>query len=129
MRPKTNVFSRCLLWLPLFLATALNAAGCIKPGPPLEMGSPNTLDMAQDHWKIAAFYTQEAAAFRQRAEELNNQAASYEKIFGVDSDWVVGAKTLAQFYENSARDRERQAAMHLDLAAKRSPGPKISETH
>lgn len=126
MKSMTNVSFRCLLWLPLILGTTLSAGGCIKPGPPLEMGFPNTQEVAQDHWKIAALYTQQAVAFRQRAEELNNQAASYEKIFGADSDWVAGAKTLAQFYENSARDREREAALHLDLAARQSSGTETS---
>jgi hypothetical protein len=82
------------------------------------MGS---LDPAQDHWKIASLYTQEANALRQRAEELNNQVATYEQIFGSDSEWITGSRILAQYYDNLAREREHQAALHLELANKRWP--------
>ena len=106
--------------IPSFLClwALLGLGGCIRPALPLAMGS---LDPAQDHWKIAALYLQEAVALRQRAEEQNNRTATYEVIFGPDSEWSTGSRILAQSYENWARDRERQATLHLELANKRSP--------
>ena len=57
---------------------------------------------------------------RELAEEQANRAALYERIFGPDSDWVSGARLLNQFYETSAREQERQAHWHLELARQRA---------
>ena len=53
------------------------------------------------------------------AEEQVNRAFVYERVFGADSDWVTSARLLAQFYENSAREQERQANWHLEMAGQR----------
>ncbi len=75
-----------------------------------------TLNPAQDHWRIATAYAQEATAMRQRAEELSKRASHYERLFGADSEWVTGTKLLAQFYEDAAREQQRLAEVHVGLA-------------
>src|SRR5919201_734289 len=55
-------------------------------------------------------YQREAALYREKSAALLERAALYERIFGPQSDWVTGTRMLAAFYEDEARDRERQAA-------------------
>jgi hypothetical protein len=115
------------MWLLLGLELLISSAGCARSSIPLDMAA---LDRSQDHWRIAALYSQEAIAFHQRAEELSKEAVSYEQIFGADSEWVSGAKLLAQFYENAAKDREHQADLHLELANPKSAlGSGVSRLH
>lgn len=75
----------------------------------------------QDHWAIASYYSREAAVSRQQAEEMASRVATYERLFGPDSDWVAGTKLLVQFYEEEAREKERLADMHLELGRGQSP--------
>jgi hypothetical protein len=97
----------------------LMVAGCSRYSAPLEL---TTMDPSQDQWKIAAYYSQEADKLRQKAEELSARAAVYERLFGPESDWVTGTRLLAQSYEEAARDHERLAEQHLELAGgRRSP--------
>lgn len=103
---------------PWFLLWALISYGCGGPKAPLDL---TTLDPWQDQWSIAAHYSREAASMRQKAEELSNRAALYERLFGPDSEWVTGTRLLSQFYEEVAREHERQAGMHMGLAAGRQP--------
>ena len=104
----------------VFMAT-LTSAACHR-GPILPLASTDTAsrDPTQDHVKMASFYVREAVRSRELAEEQANRAALYERIFGPDSDWVSGARLLNQFYENSAREQERQAHWHLELARQRA---------
>lgn len=92
------------------------SVGCGAPGPPLEL---TTLDPSQDQWAIASYYSQEATRLRQKAEELTMQAAVYEQVFGPESEWATGTRLLARFYEDAARERERQADLHLGVARRR----------
>ena len=55
-------------------------------------------------------YQREAQLYRDKSAALIERAALYERIFGPQSDWVTGTRMLAAFYEDEARDRERQAA-------------------
>ncbi len=114
---------RCGSALSLLLAGLIVLAGCSGPRAPLALTS---LDPSQDHWKIAAQYSQEASGLRQKAGELRERARVYEQLFGSDSEWVRGARLLAQFYEETARDRERQAGIHVGLAGGRSSMPLTS---
>jgi hypothetical protein len=77
-------------------------------------------DPGQDHWAIASYYTRQAVTSRQQAEELSNQALVYERLFGRESDWVVGIRLLVQFYEEAAREQDRLADLHLELGRSRS---------
>jgi hypothetical protein len=87
-------------------------SGCSGPSAPLDM---TALNPGQDHRKIAIYYRHEAAVSRQRAEELTERAAIYERLFGRESDWVSGTRLLVQFYEEAAREEERLASRHLEL--------------
>ncbi|HZS10645.1 MAG TPA: hypothetical protein VFA38_00250 [Nitrospirales bacterium] len=55
-------------------------------------------------------YQREAQLYRDKSVALIERAALYERIFGPQSDWVIGTRMLAAFYEDEARDRERLAA-------------------
>jgi hypothetical protein len=79
---------------------------------PLDM---TAIDPDQDQKKIAAYYRQEAVAARQQAEELTHRAVVYERLFGPESEWVSGARLLAQYYEETAREAEQLARRHLKL--------------
>ncbi len=99
------------------LLTAACSGGL--PAPP-EAGS---LDSHQDHLTLASMHSREALRFRQKAEEQANRIVVYERLFGRDSDWVSGAHLLAEYYEEAAREQDRQATLHLELARRRSAEP------
>lgn len=109
----------------LALATAA-AYGCATPRAELDL---TTSDPAQDHRKIADYHRHEAARLRQTAEELFNRIAVYERLFGTTSDWVTGTRLLAQSYEEAAKDHERKASDHLELAKERQPAPLARTQH
>lgn len=103
-----------------FVACLWSAAchrGPILPLAPLDTAS---RDPTQDHVKMASIYVRQAMRSRELAEEQSNRAVVYERVFGANSDWVSSARLLAQFYENSARDQERQANWHLEMAGQRA---------
>ena len=103
-----------------FIACLSSAAchrGPILPLAPLDTAS---RDPTQDHVKMASIYMRQAMRSHELAEEQSNRAVVYERVFGADSDWVSSARLLAQFYENSARDQERQANWHLEMAGQRT---------
>lgn len=111
---------RVLTAILLSLSLSLTAChrGPIIPLAPLHRGMD---DQSPDHLKLASNYAREAKRSRQMAQEQADRAAAYEKLFGPDSDWVTGAKLLRQFYEESARELDREANLHLELAGKSSP--------
>lgn len=76
----------------------------------------NSSDPAQDQRKITHFYSQQAAKLRRSSEELSERALVYERLFGPESDWVTGARLLAQSYEEAAKEAERRAGKHQRLA-------------
>jgi hypothetical protein len=86
---------------------------CVGVGPPLDLSS---LDPSQDQWRIAEYYSREAARHRQKSQELYARILIYERLFGAESEWVVGTRLLAQSYEDAAIEHERSAYMHLELA-------------
>ena len=79
----------------------------------------HSFDPNQDHLRIASYYTRQAMTSRQRAEEQASLVLVYERLFGHDSEWVSGAQLLTQFYEEAAREQDRQASRHLELAGRR----------
>lgn len=103
--------------LVLLLGFFLQAGCSGGPVAPLDM---TTLDPGDDHEKIASYYRHEAVTSRQQAEEMVNQAAMYEQIFGRESDWVSGTRLLVQFYEKVAREQDQHAELHLKLGRNRS---------
>jgi hypothetical protein len=56
-----------------------------------------------------------------KAEDLSEQAAAYERLFGRDSDWVTGARLLAEYYEEEAKEKHRLAARYLGTAVGPAP--------
>lgn len=107
-----------MLLIGLLLGTACHR-GPIVPLVSLHTASH---DPSQDHLKIASYYAREAARSREKAEELANRVVVYERLFGRESDWVAGTQLLAQFYEEAAREQDRQTNLHRELADKRSSG-------
>jgi hypothetical protein len=87
--------------------------GCFASPAPLEVNSAAT---TQDHHVIADYYRREAHIMKLRAEEQRQRIAVYERLFGADSEWVSGARLLAQFYGQAAADYEQKAEAHQALA-------------
>jgi hypothetical protein len=87
--------------------------GCARPGTPLDLTS---LDSSQDQQKIATYHRREAVLFRLKAEEAAERLVVYERLFGPESEWVAGVRLLVQFYEDAAKEQERQADWHLGIA-------------
>lgn len=75
----------------------------------------SSYDLAQDQRKIAEYYAQEAARLREKSEAMLMRAVIYEQLFGRNSDWVAGARLLAQSYEEEAREHERMASKHVGV--------------
>ena len=105
----------------ILLLGFLLISGCTRES--VSVLDPASRDPGQDHWKIASYYSREAAVSRQQVEVLTERAAVYERLFGRESDWVSGTRLLVQFYEEAAREQERLADLHLELGRGRSPGP------
>ncbi|MGH7184261.1 MAG: hypothetical protein ACREJN_20125 [Nitrospiraceae bacterium] len=90
-------------------------------------GSRNVQDLTSHdsghhhHWAIVSYYSREAAMSRQQTEEMTSRVATYERLFGPDSDWVAGTRFLVEFYEEAAREQECLADLHLELGRGRSP--------
>jgi hypothetical protein len=105
----------------LAFITCLALAACHR-GPVLPPASVGTVSPypTQDHLKMASIYVRQAMRSRELAEEHTNRAFVYERVFGANSDWVSSARLLAQFYENSAQEQERQANWHLEMAGQRT---------
>lgn len=97
----------------LILLWSLTLWSCVGVGPPLDLSS---MDPSQDQWRIAEYYSREAARHRQKAQELYARTLIYERLFGANSEWVSGTRLLAQSYEDAAIEHERSAHMHLELA-------------
>lgn len=105
----------------LALLMALGSAvtsGCTSPRGELDL---TAYDQTQDQWKIANYYSQEAARLRQKSEEMSARIVVYERLFSPTSDWVTGTRLLAQSYEEAAKEHERMASKHLGFVSGRLP--------
>ncbi|WP_447986776.1 hypothetical protein [Nitrospira sp. Nam74] len=111
--------STCLPWVVLLSSLALYS--CVGFGPPLDL---STMDPSEDQWRIAEYYSREAAGYRQKAEELHGRMLIYASLFGAESEWVNGTRLLAQSYEDAAFEHERLAEQHMKLAEGR-PAPRF----
>ena len=103
----------------ILLLGVLLMSGCTRA--PTIILDPTSYDPGQDHWAIASYYSRQAAMSRQQAEEMTDRAVIYERLFGRESDWVTGTRLLEQFYEETAREQDRLADLHLELGRGRSP--------
>ena len=93
-----------------YAAILLLVGACASSQPP-DRGQQES---AAVHDVTALDYEHEAAMYRDKAAALLERAAIYERIFGAQSDWVTGTRMLAAFYEEEARDRERQAGRNKE---------------
>ncbi len=101
---------RSRTWIGVYLILAGLIPGCgTRSTVPLDLASQ---DPSANQALIADYHRREAAFFKLKAGELRERAVLYENLFGRDSDWVTGARLLAQFYEESAAEQERLAAYH-----------------
>jgi hypothetical protein len=52
----------------------------------------------------------------------------YERLFGPESEWVTGARLLAQYYEEAAHEAEQLARRHLKLPGEaQTPSPPMCD--
>lgn len=109
--------------LALLSAVGVFCAGGCTTSTTKEELELTTYSPVQDHQKIASYYSHEATKLRQAAEETSVRIAVYERLFGPTSDWVNGARLLAQSYEDAAREHEQKAREHLELVHTSLPPP------
>jgi hypothetical protein len=80
-------------------------------------------DSAHDQQAIAGYYRNQANVMREKANAQITAAARYEGLFGPDDDLVSGARLLADYYEQTAKELERVAEAHaaVDRTGQRPP--------
>jgi hypothetical protein len=92
----------------------LAAAGCAQPVVAIEdMAS---FDPSQDQMAIAGSYRAEAVVLKEKAAALAESVVRYEHLFGPQSDLVSGARQLSQYYVEAAKELERRAEAHAEVA-------------
>lgn len=69
--------------------------------------------------EIATYYRNQAVAMREKADAQATAAVRYEALFGAEADLVSGAKSLAHYYEQTARELERVAEAHAAVDRKK----------
>ncbi|MDF0642396.1 MAG: hypothetical protein P0111_00075 [Nitrospira sp.] len=111
----------CLV--PLCCFWMISVTSCTRSHEPLALDS---YDPSHDGRTIATYHANQAKTLHKKAEDISEQAAAYERLFGPDSEWVIGARLLAQYYEEEAKEAEGSArryrgarddrqAPHIDL--------------
>jgi hypothetical protein len=75
-----------------------------------------SVDPLQDQMTIAGYYRGQAMDLREKSASLAESTVRYERLFGPQSDWVIGAKQLSQYYAIAAQDLERRAEAHAEIA-------------
>lgn len=93
-------------FVPLCCFWMISVASCTRAHEPLALDSH---DLSHDGRTIATYHANHAKTLRKKAEDVSEQATAYERLFGPDSEWVVGARLLARYYEEEAREAERSA--------------------
>lgn len=88
------------------LLLCLIAIGGCAAGEPLDMSS---YEHSQDQKALAGYYRNQAAVMREKADGQATAAMRYEALFGPESSLVSGARSLASFYEHTAKEFERLA--------------------
>jgi hypothetical protein len=103
----------------LFVGIILGSSGCASPQS-MEMSS---YDSVHDQQAIAGYYRNQAIVMREKANAQITAAARYEGLFGPDDDLVSGARLLADYYEQTAKELERVAEAHaaVDRTGQRPP--------
>mgnify|MGYP001562071927 CR=1 FL=1 len=106
-------FSHHVGWGVLILLCLFAAVGCTQTVETIDMTS---VDPLQDQMAIAGYYRGQAMDLREKSASLAESAVRYQHLFGPHSDWVSGAKQLAQYYAVAAQDLERRAETHAEVA-------------
>ena len=79
----------------------------------------SSYDPSQDQTAIAGYYRDRAVTMREKANAQSTAAVRYEALFGPEDDSVVGARSLAHYYEQTAQELERIAATHAAVGRNR----------
>lgn len=98
-------------FVPLCCFWMISVASCTRTHEPLAIDSH---DPSHDGRIIATYHADQAKTLHKKAEDVSEQAAAYERLFGPDSEWVVGARLLAQYYEEEAKEQERSALRYRE---------------
>jgi hypothetical protein len=106
-------FSHLVGWGHLTLLCLFAAVGCAQTGETIDMTS---VDPLQDQMTIAGYYRGQAMDLREKSASLAESTVRYERLFGPQSDWVMGTKQLSQYYAIAAQDLERRAEAHSEIA-------------
>lgn len=89
----------------------LGIGGCASYEP-LDMSS---YDPSHDQKAIASYYRDQAVSMREKANAQATAATRYEALFGSEADMVSGARLLAHYYEQTAKELERVAEAHATV--------------
>lgn len=109
----------------LIITATIIVTGCAS-GPPAQLvekyGPPAQLIKNHDHVALAKWYEQEAAALRQRAEEMRSmvqEVSDYDpKGFYQDKLTImIHGKDLADDYSDAAEKAEKLAQIHRSRQA------------
>lgn len=86
----------------------LGVSGCVSPKV-IEMES---YDPSYDQKTIASFYRNQAVTMREKSIAQTTAAMRYEGLFGPEADLVSGARMLASYYEQAAKEFDHLAEAH-----------------
>jgi DICT domain-containing protein len=96
----------------LLVVIMLGMSSCVPP----ESIDLSSFDPAYDQTAIAGYYKNQAIAMREKADAQVTAAARYEALFGSEADLVSGARSLARYYEQTAKELARLAEAHETVA-------------
>lgn len=97
----------CCFWM-------ISVISCARTQEPLTL---DAHDLSHDGRKIAAYHANQAEVMRRKAEDISEQATAYERLFGVESEWVAGARLLSQYYAEEAKEQEQLALRYRGALA------------
>ncbi|MDF0676052.1 MAG: hypothetical protein P0120_17225 [Nitrospira sp.] len=94
------------------LLVCLMASGGCASREPLDSSSD---DPSYDQTAITNLYRNRAADMHEKANAQATAATRYEALFGPEADLVSGARSLASYYEQTAKEFERLAEAHASV--------------
>ncbi len=106
--PASAVLGRVLL----LFAMAMGISSCASPES-IDMSS---YDPSHNQAVITNYYRNQAMVMREKASAQTTAAVRYEGLFGPEADLVSGARLLAVYYEQTAKELDRLAEAHAAVA-------------
>lgn len=103
----------------ILLLYLLGLGGCASTEP----SDMSSYDPGQDQAAIADLYRNQAGAMHEKAQAQMTAATRYEALFGPEDDLVSGARLLADYYEQTAKEFDRLAEAHASAGSTR-PRPR-----